>query len=126
MINYFLNKEKGVVVAKFEDEKTDLVLSARGTMLSAWNSHLWNYINKLMENPSVGRAVCSKEDTFDEEVGKEVAKNKLLLQYNKKLEKLYDYALAQIELQRKKICKKQLHAVKKQLSINQFLYNIHE
>lgn len=126
MINYYINKEKGVVVAKFEDEKTDLVLSARGTMVSAWNSHLWNYINKLMENPSVGRAVCSKEDTFDEEIGKEVAKNKLLLQYNKKLEKLYDYALAQIELQRKIICKKQLHAVRKQLSIHQFLYSIHE
>lgn len=126
MINYYINKEKGVVVAKFEDEKTDLVLSARGTMLSAWNSHLWNYINKLMKNPSVGRAVCSKEDIFDEETGKEVAKNELLLQYNKKLEKLYDYALAQIELQRKKICKKQLHAVKKQFSIHQFMYNMHE
>lgn len=126
MINYYINKEKGIVVAKFDDEWNDLTQAARETMLPAWNSHLWYCVKSLMDNPSVGRAVCSKEDTFDEEVGKEAAKNKLLLQYNKKLEKLYDYALAQIELQRKKICKKQLHAVKKQLSIRQFLYNIHE
>lgn len=126
MINYYINKEKGIVVAKFDDEWDDLTQAARETMLPAWNSHLWYCVKNLMDNQSVGMAVCSKEDTFDEEVGKEVAKNKLLLQYNKKLEKLYDYALAQIELQRKKICKKQLHAVKKQFSIHQFMYNIHE
>lgn len=130
MINYYINKEKGIVVAKFDDERADLNQTVEEARLSTWNHYLYScinkLINKLMSNPSVGKAVCSKEDTFDEEVGKEVAKNKLLLQYNKKLEKLYDYALAQIELQRKKICKKQLHAVKKQLSIHQFLYNIHE
>ena len=79
MINYYINKEKGIVVAKFDDEWNDITQAARETMLPAWNSPLWYCVKSLMDNPSVGMAVCSKEDTFDEEVGKEVAKNKLLL-----------------------------------------------
>lgn len=126
MITYYINKEKGIVVAKFDDERADLNQTVEEARLSTWNHYLYSCINKLMSNPSVGKAVCSKEDTFNEEVGKQIAKNKLLLQYNKKLEKLYDYILESIEIKHQKIYKKQLRAIGKQLSINQFLYEVHK
>ena len=126
MIEYFINKENGVVVAKFDDEQTDLIQASKAFKSNVFDISLSYFIKNLMMNPSMGKAVCSKEDAFDEEVGKKIARSKLLLQYNKKLEKLYDYILNRLEIKHQKIYKKQLHAIKKQVSINQFLCESHK
>ena len=126
MIKYFINKENGVVVAKFDDEQTDLMQASKAFKTNVFDISLSYFIKNLMTNPSIGKAVCSNEDMFDEEIGKKIARNKLLLQYNNKLEKLYDYILNRLEINRQKIYKKQLRAIKKQLSINQFLCEFHK
>ena len=126
MIKYFINKENGVVVAKFDDEQTDLMQASRAFRTNVFDISLSYFIKNLMMNPSIGKAVCSNEDMFDEEIGKKIARNKLLLQYNNKLEKLYDYILNRLEINRQKIYKKQLRAIKKQFSINQFLCEFHK
>ena len=126
MIEYFINKESRVVVAKFDDEQTDLIQASKAFKSNVFDISLSYFIKNIMMNPSMGKAVCSKEDVFDEEVGQKIARSKLLLQYNKKLEKLYDYILNRLEIKQQKIYKKQLHAIKKQVSINQFLCESHK
>lgn len=91
MITYKINKEKGVVVAFFA--QTGL------TAKEVWEENLSNMLFKtdvhgrfynlvgdivdkvLKERVVVGRAKCMEGDTFDEEVGKNIAREDLFNRY---------------------------------------------
>ena len=101
MIKYFVNKEKKIVVAKFENT---FVLTDKGV----WEKYIANHICKtisktkggidlylndkniyykliedaIKQNDSCyGIAKCANTDTFDVEKGKELAKKRLLKKY---------------------------------------------
>lgn len=91
MINYRINKEKGVVVAFFA--QTGL------TAKEVWRENLANMLFKmsvhgrfynliedivdkvLKDRVVVGRAKLMEGDTFDEEVGKNIARKDLFTRY---------------------------------------------
>lgn len=91
MITYKINKEKGVVVAFFA--QTGL------TAKEVWEENLSNMLFKtdvhgrfynlvgdivdkvLKERVVVGRAKCMEGDTFNEEVGKNIAREDLFNRY---------------------------------------------
>lgn len=91
MITYKINKEKGVVVAFFAQPGL--------TAKEVWEDNLSNMLFKtdvhgrfynlvgdivdkvLKERVVVGRAKCMEGDTFDEEVGKNIAREDLFNRY---------------------------------------------
>ena len=55
MIEYFINKESRVVVAKFDDEQTDLIQASNAFKANVFDISLSYFIKNLMMNPSIGR-----------------------------------------------------------------------
>lgn len=96
MIQYFVNKKNGIVIAKFEN--------CNGTDQDVWSEYLVQHTRKILKrfngffriNEAIykviyktvggvdsycGIAQCSGDDTFDVEKGKELAKKRLLKKY---------------------------------------------
>ena len=80
-VEFFVNKEKGVVVAKFIDT-SELV----NTMLMRlWNQYRVSCLDKNLNHYDIynkisgirGVAKCAPEDTFDEKTGKKLAITRL-------------------------------------------------
>lgn len=80
-ITYYVNEEKGVVVAKLK--KWDMVID---TSLYLLNHNLptvdvgYSY-GKYYDGYFTGKAVCSKDDIFDLETGMRIARNRALFWY---------------------------------------------
>ena len=80
-ITYYVNEEKGVVIAKLK--KWDMVTD---TNLYLLNNNLpmieprFTY-NKYYDGYFVGKATCSKDDSFDLEAGMRIARNRALQKY---------------------------------------------
>lgn len=88
---FYINKEKGVIVAKPKDVRflskllDDIVesfnfecLSKPTTVSGIFNSNFYNYCEKIEKTSLSGKAKCDMEkDVFDEEVGKTIAYNRL-------------------------------------------------
>ena len=97
MIKYFVNDKKKTVVSKFENKFYN-------TDLETWTEYLVRHVHKLLESSNnfvytdqaiyktvykiagnvdsyCGIALCSGDDTFDVEKGKELAKKRLLRKY---------------------------------------------
>lgn len=76
-IKYFINKEKGIIVAVLEDCKDDFhdYMLTKDRAFSIWNECC------PMREKYVGKAKCCSSDNFDEEYGKELARTRLLLKY---------------------------------------------
>lgn len=80
-ITYYVNKEKGVVIAKLK--KWDMVID---TNLYLVNHNLptvdvgYSY-GKYYDGYFTGKAICSKDDAFDLETGMRVARNRALFLY---------------------------------------------
>lgn len=80
-ITYYVNEEKGVVIAKLK--KWDMVTDT--------NLYLLNHklpiiepsptYDKYYDGYFVGKAICSKDDSFDLETGMRIARNRALRKY---------------------------------------------
>lgn len=76
-IKYFINKEKGIIVAVLEDCKDDFFYY----MLTKDPAVPISEECPLMREKYIGKAKCCSSDNFDEEYGKELARTRLLLKY---------------------------------------------
>ena len=95
MIGYSVNEEKGVVIAKFEEKgklareiwaesiSNKLYEIASGTVYATFITIDKIVDEVMMEREVVGKAKLMAGDTFDENVGKEIAKKDLLNRYMK-------------------------------------------
>ena len=89
MIKYNVNKEKRTVVAYFEDNY-DYWFSNLYHFLSKFTAKMYfdevielTIVESVLKNRKLyGKASCYKEDKWDEEKGKEIAKNKLIKRWN--------------------------------------------
>lgn len=94
MIKYKINREKGIVTAYFEGGRLywEDCLIQKVAKISRTNSNLHfdiypiftNKIRQIVASAQiVGQAKCNYEagDVFDEELGKEIAKNRLVDRY---------------------------------------------
>lgn len=88
-IEYFIDREKGIITAKLEKSEVEkeLLKLARywsRPVLFEWEDSLYN--SKMIKALSAitARATCSEEDTFDENIGKRIARERLLNKLDKK------------------------------------------
>lgn len=89
-VRYFVNKEKGVVVCKLEDCYDSLIA----------DMHIKGYpVDENLEIPNefIGKAKCSPEDTFDENIGKNIAFNRAMIKLNKAKKKMIESFLIGFE-----------------------------
>lgn len=80
-ITYYVNEEKGVVVAKLKkwDMVTDTNLYLLNHKLPMIEPELT--YDKYYDGHFVGKATCSKDDNFDLEKGMRIARNRALNKY---------------------------------------------
>lgn len=91
---YNINREKGIVTAYFEGGRAYWIncLEDKMAKIARKNSHLYIEVYPLLTNnikhivdsaQIIGQAKCNYEagDVFDEELGKEIAKNRLIDRY---------------------------------------------
>lgn len=80
-ITYYVNEEKGVVIAKLKkwDMVTDTNLYLLNHNLPAIEPRLT--YDKYYDGYFVGKATCSKDDSFDLETGMRIARNRALRKY---------------------------------------------
>ena len=105
MILYEINKDKRVVIARFEGGQEEMATSLGRMCLNILsstyisNSLAWQIVdNILISYPKfIGKAVCHEDDEWDEEKGKALAKERLLQKWYKikseVLERLEDYVI---------------------------------
>lgn len=94
-IRYVVNKEKRTCVALLENIEFDAInkinkmclKDARFTDCANMYAYVCRDSKYVMPNKFVGVAKCSSEDNWDEEVGKRVAREKLLDKYHNELDK---------------------------------------
>lgn len=101
MIKYYVLPEQRKVVAVLKGTKYDCVFKIQRALV---NSTLacWDYDKYLMPNCFKAVAKCDPADTFDEEVGKNIAKTKLMERYYRHLDHKWDKFLTEmIEINQK-------------------------
>lgn len=85
IIRYYIDEEKGIVIAAVD--KVDIALEVFRILLkqgiSINNEQYLNKLSKIEDYTYKTKAVCSERDTFDEKVGMEIARNRLLEKYYK-------------------------------------------
>ena len=94
-IRYVVNKEKRTCVALLENIEFDAINKINKMCLKdarfTDHANMYAYVCRdskyVMPNKFVGVAKCSFEDNWDEEVGKRVAREKLLDKYHNELDK---------------------------------------
>nr|DAN57813.1 MAG TPA: hypothetical protein [Caudoviricetes sp.] len=93
MVNYSINREKGIVIAWFQEgclAKRELMEDELDSMLRSRCNSIQMYllldhndiIDKFLDryndkNSFVGIAYCNPSDEFDEQIGKDIAFNRL-------------------------------------------------
>lgn len=88
MIIYNVNKEKGVIVARFEGGRDyweeSLQDMVNNITSKSWMSVPYYIVTNAMKNVEdfTGRAILNPEDEWDEEYGKNLAKKRLLYKFN--------------------------------------------
>lgn len=96
-IQYYVDAEKGVVIAKLNRlrrENYDMV--ERLTYWDCWIENtfarsIYDFIDQFPDY-YVGVAKCYSGDTFDEELGKKIARARLLIKVNNTKAKVLHYA----------------------------------
>lgn len=92
-IRYVINEEKRTCVAILENTKYDAIskinkmCKSEARFSDEAEIHVYSYKNSKYKIPNrfVGVAKCSPEDVWDVEVGKRIAREKLLDKYHKAL-----------------------------------------
>lgn len=90
-IEYFIDRGKGIVVAKLEKNEVEKELLK---LACYWTNPIhfeWTWENPFYKSKTfktlsaiTARATCSKDDAFDENVGKRIARERLLNKFDKK------------------------------------------
>lgn len=89
MIKYFVVPEKRTVYAVLTNTRHDALRKIN--KMVGYDSSFCAYHQKyLMPNTFRSKAVCDERDVWDTEVGKKVAKDKLLNSYYRSLDKRID------------------------------------
>lgn len=107
-IKYFVNEEKGTVFCKMENCFKDTI-----NILEKDGIYKRDIRDSFMQNTYAGKAKLSPEDEWDEETGKRVARNKMLLKYYTKKRKLLDKAYQELLSQIKKLSERQQYCLDK-------------
>lgn len=109
MIIYEINKDKRVVIARFEGGQEEWVASLKCMCLNILSSTYtssrlaWQAVDNVLGSYTkfIGKAVCHEDDEWDEEKGKTLAKERLLQKWYKikseVLECLEDYVIQNYE-----------------------------
>lgn len=85
IIRYYIDEEKGIIIAAVD--KVDIasevfrILLKQGISIN--NEQYLNKFSKIEDCTYKTKAVCSEKDIFDEKVGMEIARNRLLEKYYK-------------------------------------------
>lgn len=83
-ITYYVNEEKGVVVAKItKDDVLELISSSLCGTRAPWP--IYNTVQDI-----VAKATCSLHDSFDIDIGIEIATRRIMNKFDKRLIKIYD------------------------------------
>ena len=89
-IKYAINKEKGIIVAYVTNTKYDACrLIEKMVEGRLFNVNYKGGTTTLIPNRFFGKTTCSTEDTFDVKFGKDLAKEKLLIKYNRSIKKAF-------------------------------------
>lgn len=85
IIRYYVNEDNGIVIAAVD--KVDIAAEVFRALIrqgiAIENEQIWNKLSKIEDYTYKTKAVCSEKDTFDEKVGMEIARNRLLEKYYK-------------------------------------------
>lgn len=85
-IQYFVNEKKGVVVCKISDTAETVVKDMVQHDYGPANED--TYLYSLLNDSYVGKARCSANDTFDEDLGRKIAYKRALAKLNHAKEKM--------------------------------------
>lgn len=92
-IVFYVDIEKGTVVAVMEKPQVEaLGFLRRVDMIDKGNTLLYHsdrLFEKIFSTPIRAKATCSEEDDFDLEYGMELAKNRCLAKYYKKVTRFF-------------------------------------
>lgn len=92
-IVFYVDIEKGTVVAVMEKPQVEaLGFLRRVDMIDKGNTLLYHsdrLFEKIFSPPIRAKATCSEEDDFDLEYGMELAKNRCLAKYYKKVTRFF-------------------------------------
>ena len=108
-IKYYVNEDKKVVVAKMNDTAYDalnLIAAKRGHLLLGYITRSRSSKPYKMKDSYVARARCHEDDTFDVEIGKELAKNRVLFKYYEDLTKVLQKIRCDADKNLEEICRK--------------------
>ena len=85
IIRYYVNEDNGIVIAAVDkvDIATEVFRALFRQGITIENEQIWNNLNKIEDCTYKTKAVCSEKDIFDEKVGMEIARNRLLEKYYK-------------------------------------------
>lgn len=95
MVKYHVDAENGIVVASLEGVEYDAACVINkylgGSKMSVdevkelkkQGANIAIFEDNRIKNKYVGVARCHADDTFDEEKGKEIARKRMLIKYNK-------------------------------------------
>ena len=107
-IKYFVNEEKGTVFCKMEDCSKDTI-----NILEKDGIYKKDMSDSFMQNTYTGKAKLSPEDKWDEETGKRIARNKMLLKYYTKRKKILNNNYVELLSQLKKVGERQDYCLDK-------------
>lgn len=107
-IKYFVNEEKGTVFCKMKNCFRDTI-----NILEKDSIYKRDLRDCFMRNTYTGKAKLSPEDEWDEETGKRVARNKMLLKYYTKRKKILDNIYVELLLQLQKIVERKNYCLEK-------------
>ena len=102
-IQYYINKEKRTIAARMVDCQYDIIDILYKMGIDRVFRANYRIEDFLIKDTYRGVAKCAPEDTWDEEVGKRIARNRLLKKYHKdktrclfELEAIYTEILEEI------------------------------
>lgn len=82
-VKYFVNEEKGIVVAKLDKDAVEKELAEIYEKIGKTGKYLGVIVDldlfKSLVTPITAKAVCAPGDVFVEEVGKAIARKKLFV-----------------------------------------------
>lgn len=109
-IEYYVDKDKKTIVAVLHNSQYDVVRALDNMGILFLSSNNLD-IDKCMLKPRyVGKAICYKDDEWDENIGKEVAKSKALEKYYRDRVKAYEYMYSCIESIEKETYSRLIHS----------------
>lgn len=93
-IEYIINKEKRTVVAIMKgcrhDAYEDIIKTLHNNNITTFATQSFWELEYFISDTYRGKAHCSEEDTWDEEIGKRIARSRMLKKYYKAKIRVFD------------------------------------